>query len=375
MHLALSHMTILALLSAALLIAAGAALVQRSRGTNVGRNRGSASNRGGGRRSAGPRGGSRLAATPSARFAAGSRFASQQGGAFAVVPHFAATPAGVFTAAPHFALNQASGVVAAHNFAPIQVGAFAAAVSIAPGRPSAFAAAPHPAAELRVVPDLQLAPELRVVPELQLAPELRVVPERQLAPELRPAPDPHLVSPPDPRVAVPATSWSVGPVASVSVLAVLTEGDRARPAFAPSNSGDAFPTRLRALSLLGAHLLAALSIFTFSLAATPIGHHIANVGSISVWSLAALCLLVGVVFDVAVAARVQHDIMGGGWDGGFSLGFISYISPEVALYVIRPSGISAAARRLNSSPARVILVEYGLLVAAFLIVLHRLVGR
>ena len=363
MHLALSHMTILALLSAALLIAAGAALVQQSRGTNVGRNRGSASNRGGGRRSAGPRGGSRLAATPSARFAAGSRFASQQGGAFAVVPHFAATPAGVFTAAPHFAPNQASGVVAAHNFAPIQVGAFAAAVSIAPGRPSAFAAAPHPAAELRVVPDLQLAPELRVVPELQLAPELR------------PAPDPHLVSPPDPRVAVPATSWSVGPVASVSVLAVLTEGDRARPAFAPSNSGDAFPTRLRALSLLGAQLLAALSIFTFSLAATPIGHHIANVGSISVWSLAALCLLVGVVFDVAVAARVQHDIMGGGWDGGFSLGFISYISPEVALYVIRPSGISAAARRLNSSPARVILVEYGLLVAAFLIVLHRLVGR
>ncbi len=182
-------------------------------------------------------------------------------------------------------------------------------------------------------------------------------------------------SQPDLRVVVAAPSWSVPPVASISVLAVLTEGDKARPSFAPSNAGEAFPTRARALSLLGAHLLVTLSIFTLSLAATPIGHHMSNVGGISVWALAALCMFVGVAFAVVVAARVQHDIMGGGWDGGFSPRFLSYISPEVALYVITPSGIAAAARRLNSSPARLILVEYALLVAAFLIVLQRLVGR
>ncbi|HWF40504.1 MAG TPA: hypothetical protein VN683_00345, partial [Acidothermaceae bacterium] len=116
-------------------------------------------------------------------------------------------------------------------------------------------------------------------------------------------------------------------------------------------------------------------IFTLSLAATPIGHHMARVGGISVWELATLCVFAGFAFAAVVAARVQHDIMGGGWDGGFSLPIISYISPQVALYVISPSGISAAARRLNSSPARLILVEYGLAVTAFLVVLHRLVGR
>ncbi len=70
--------------------------------------------------------------------------------------------------------------------------------------------------------------------------------------------------------------------------------------------------------------------------------------------------------------------MGGGWDAGFSpryLSYLSYISPEVALYVISPSGISAAARRLNISPARVILVEYGLVAASVLIVLDRYVAR
>jgi len=106
-----------------------------------------------------------------------------------------------------------------------------------------------------------------------------------------------------------------------------------------------------------------------------IGHHMARVGGISVWELATLCVFAGFAFAAVVAARVQHDIMGGGWDGGFSLPIISYISPQVALYVISPSGISAAARRLNSSPARLILVEYGLAVTAFLVVLHRLVGR
>jgi hypothetical protein len=159
------------------------------------------------------------------------------------------------------------------------------------------------------------------------------------------------------------------------VLAALTEDDRARPDFAPANSGDAFPTRARALSLLAGHLLAVLGIFVLSLAATPIGHHISNVGNTSVGSLAGLCVLVGFVFAVVVAARVQHDIMGGGWYGGFAPRCSSYISPQVALYVISPSGISAAARRLNSAPARVILVEYWLLVASVLIVLDRYVAR
>jgi hypothetical protein len=97
-----------------------------------------------------------------------------------------------------------------------------------------------------------------------------------------------------------------------------------------------------------------------------------HVGNTSVGSLAILCVFVGIAFAVVVAARVQHDIMGGGWYGGFP---IRYISPQVALYVVGPSGISAAARRLNLSPARVILVEYGLVTASVLIVLDRYVAR
>jgi hypothetical protein len=154
----------------------------------------------------------------------------------------------------------------------------------------------------------------------------------------------------------------------------LTEGDKARPAFAPSNSGDAFPTRARALFLLAGHLLAALGIVILSLASTPIWHHISHVGNTSVASVAVLGVFVGFALTVVAAARVQHDIMGGGWYG-FSPRVISYISPQVALYLVGPSGISAAARRLNTSPARVILVEYGLLVASVLMVLDRLVAR
>jgi hypothetical protein len=82
-------------------------------------------------------------------------------------------------------------------------------------------------------------------------------------------------------------------------------------------------------------------------------------------------VLVGFVFAIVVAARVQHDIMGGGWYGGFARRYSSYISPQVALYVISPSGIAAAARRLNLSSGRLILVEYGLLAASILIVLTR----
>ncbi len=122
-------------------------------------------------------------------------------------------------------------------------------------------------------------------------------------------------------------------------------------------------------------MLAALGIMTLSLASTHVGHHISHVGNTSVGSLAVLCVLAGFAIVVVAAALVQHDIMGGGWDGGFSRRFSSYISPEVARYVVSPSGISAAARRLNISPARVILVEYGLLVVSVLIVLGHYVAR
>jgi hypothetical protein len=314
-------MTSLPLLSAALLVMIGTALVLHTRGrgrasASRGRTRSSGS-----RHSGGPRIASRLAAAPDPRFAAHSRFAP----------------------APRFASNQG--------------GHFAAAQSITAAQP--FVAAQSIAAAPRLAPD---PGDLFVT-----QPDLRLVSQ----------PDLHVVSQPDLRVVVTAPSGWVAPVppaASVSVLAALTEGDKARPDFAPSNSGDAFPTRARAFSLLGAHLLAVLGIFTLSLAATPIGRHLSHVGGISVGSLALLCVFVGFAFAVIAAARVQHDIMGGGWYGGFAPR-ISYISPEVALYVISPSGISAAARRLNSSPARVILVEYGLLAAAVLIVLDRYVAR
>jgi hypothetical protein len=323
-HLALSHVTSLPpvpLLSAALLVMLGTALVLHGRGSGRGSN-----SRRGNRQSGRPRVASRIAAGPDPRFAAPSRFAPNPGGHLAAAQSM--TIAQPFAAAQSIAAAQPF-VVAPH---------FAAAESTMAAQP--FAAAP------RLVPDPG---------DLFVA-----------------QPDLHLASQPDLHVVVTAPSWSVPPAASVSVLAALTEGDRARPSFAPSNSGDAFPTRARALSLLGGHLLAALGIFTLSLAAMPIGHHMSHVGSISVWLLATVCVFVGVAFAVVVAARVQHDIMGGGWYGRLSP---RYISPQVALYVISPSGISAAARRLNSSPARVIFVEYGLVAAAFLVVLHRLVGR
>ena len=343
MHLALSHVTSLPrvpLLSAALLIMLGIALVLRGRGSG-GSSRGSgrgSNGRGGshgGRRSGGPRINARVGAASDPRFAAHSRFTP--------APRFASDPGS------HFAGTQSIATAQPFVAAPH----FAAAQSVTAKQP--FVAAPQLAPDAR---DLFVAqPDLRVQADLHVSqPDLRVV------------------SQPDLRVVVTAPAWSVPPVASVSVLAALTEGDKARPAFAPSNSGDAFPTRARALFLVGGHLLAALGIFTLSLAAMPIGHHMAHAGSISVWSLATACVFVGVAVAFVVAARVQHDIMGGGWHGGFAPR-ISYISPEVALYVISPSGISAAARRLNSSPARLILAEYGLVVAAFLIVLHRLVGR
>jgi hypothetical protein len=344
-------------LSAALLIVVGIALVQRSRGSNRGR--------AGSRHSSGLRIGSRLVAAPDPRFAAASRFASDprfasnQGARFAAAPQFASGPQ--FATAPQFA--------AARQFALAPPGAFAPALRIAPG--------------LRIEPDPRIAPDLRIEPDLRIAPDLRIEPGLRISPEPSPAPgsgdhvaaqvDPRPGPQPGPGVASPATSWTVGQPLSISVLASFTEeADSTRPSFAPSNSGDAFPTRIRAASVLGGHVLATLGIFVLSLASTPIGHHISHVGNTSIGSLARLCVVVGFAFAVVAAARVQHDIMGGGWYGGFP---IRYISPQVALYVISPSGVGAAARRLNFPPARLILVEYGLLAASVLIVLDRFTAR
>jgi hypothetical protein len=285
MHLALSPVTLLPLLSAALLIVAGTALVLRSRGSNSGG--------GGGRHSGGGQPGPRFAAAPDPRFAPDLRFARDQGAVFAAQPH-----------------------------------------------PRAVFAAP---------------PDPRAVPTAQ--------------------PGPPFDSQPDPRLVVPETSWSLPPAASISMLASLSEGDKARPNFAPSNSGEAFPTASRALSLVGGHILAAFGLLILTLASTPIGHHVSHVGNTSVGVIAILCVFVGFGFAVPATARVQRDIMGGGWYAGFSPRYISYISPQIALYVISPSGISAAARRLNLSPARVILIEYGLLTADVLIMLARYVAR
>jgi hypothetical protein len=264
-------------------------------------------------------------------------FAAAPPGVFVAVPHFgAAQPlvaAQPFVAAPHFAAAQS--ITAAQPFTPVPPGVFAARL------------APDPGDLFVIQPDLHLVPQ----------------------------PDLHLVSQPDLRVVVTAPSGWVAPVppaASVSVLAALTEGDKARPDFAPSNAGDAFPTRARALSLLGGQLLAALGIATLPLASTPIGHHVSHVAHTSVVSGALLCVFVGFALAVVPTARIQHDIMGGGWYPGFP---VRYISPEVARYVISPSGISAAARRLNISPARMILVEYGLVAATVLVVLDRYVAR
>jgi hypothetical protein len=321
-------MTSLPLLSAALLVMIGCALLLHARGSGRGSNSKGSSR--GGRRSSGPRINARVGAASGSRFAPHARFAPSPGGHFAAAqsitaaqPFVAARP---FVAAPHFA----------------------AAQSIAAAQP--FAAGP------RLAPD---AGDLFVA-----QPDLHVVSQA----------DPHLVSQPDLRVVAAAPSWSVGPVASVSVLAALTEGDKARPHFAPSNSGDAFPTRGRALALLGGQLLAALGVATLPLASTPIGHHVSHLAHASVASVALLCVLVGLALTVVPTARVQHDIMGGGWYGGFAPR-VSYISPEVVRYVISPSGISAAARRLNIAPGRVILVEYALVAAAALAVLDRYVAR
>lgn len=331
MHLALSHVTLsnvtvshvplLPALLGALLILAIAALMQRRRRDS------------GGRGSSAPRMNSRLGVAPNPRVAAKRRLAAVPSGPFAAAqsitaaqPFVAAQP---FEAAPRLVVTQ---TVVTQTVAAPQP--FAVAPQFAPAPTDLFVAQPDP----RLEAPFESPPE----------------------------------APPAPHVEVPEAVWSVGPVASVSVLAALTEGDKARPSFAPSNSGDAFPTRARALSLIGGQLLAALGIAAIPLASTPIGHHASHLAHISVVPVALLCVLLGFVLVVVPTARIQHDIMGGGWYPGFP---IRYISPETARYVISPSGISAAALRVNVPAWRVILVEYGLVAASVLVVLDRYVAR
>ena len=119
-------------------------------------------------------------------------------------------------------------------------------------------------------------------------------------------------------------------------------------------------------------MLAAVGLVLLPLASTPVARHASRLAHISIVEVALVFLLVGVGFVVAAAARVQHDIMGGGWYPGFP---VRYISPEVARYVISPSGISAAAGRLNTAPGRIILVEYTLVAASVVVLLDRYVAR
>jgi hypothetical protein len=313
---------------AALLIVAILGSVQRRRGT---------SSRGRGGRPSGPRINSRLGVAPNPRLAGKRRLAAVQSGPFAAAHSI--TAAQPFVAAP---------LVAAQPLATAQLLATVQALATA-----------QPLAVTQTIPAAQPFAD---------GPRFSSEPGDPFA--ARPAL--HLGSPSESR-AIPAASWTVGPVASVSVLAsFIEEADNARPNFAPSNSGDAFPTKARALSLIGGELLAALGVLILSLASTPIGHHASHLAHTSIAPLALLCVFVGLAFAVVAAARVQHDIMGGGWYPGFP---VRYISPEVARYAISPSGISAAARRLNTAPGRVILLEYALVAAAVLVVLDRYVAR
>jgi hypothetical protein len=94
------------------------------------------------------------------------------------------------------------------------------------------------------------------------------------------------------------------------------------------------------------------------LGATPTGHHSAHIGNGAVAALGILCAFVGFTFATVATSRVQRDVMGGGWNSRISS---RYISPQIALYVLSPSGISAAATRLNIAPGLAMLITYGLL--------------
>jgi hypothetical protein len=160
-------------------------------------------------------------------------------------------------------------------------------------------------------------------------------------------------------------------VAATSVLAGAPSGPGSTDT-ASSTSGDPFPTTGRALGIVGGHALTGLGLLVLLLSAKPTGHHDAHIGNSSIGLLGFVVAFVGVSFSLPATARVQRDVMGGGWNSRISL---RYISPQIAWYVLSPSGISAAARRLNIAPALVMLVVYGLMASDVLLVAAHYFGR
>lgn len=187
-------------------------------------------------------------------------------------------------------------------------------------------------------------------------------------PRFAAVPDSGFTSAPDPRFGgddstfAPAAQFGVAnplPSMAAASTSVLASGGTS-PA-----TGDPFPTTGRAFALIGGQALCGFGILILLLAATPTSHHDAHIGNSSVGILGFLIAFAGASFHTVATARVQRDMMGGGWNAGFALG---YISPQIALYVISPSGISAAAERLNIAPVLAMLAIYGLLAADVLLI-------
>lgn len=192
-----------------------------------------------------------------------------------------------------------------------------------------------------------------------------------------PAQDPGSAYQPDPRFGLPDTAFPPGAAAATSVLASTTASSGGQSDFAGSTSttttsGDPFPTRGRALSLIGGQALATLGLLVMLLDSKPSGHHDSHATNGSVALLGLLCAFVGCSFSTFAAGRVQRDVMGGGWKSQFAL---QYISPQIIAYVNGPSGIGDAARRLNIAPALAMLVVYGLFAADLLLIAARYFGR
>ena len=189
--------------------------------------------------------------------------------------------------------------------------------------------------------------------------------------------DPGLAYAPDPRFGVADTAFppaaaATSVVASTGASSSTFESGGFASGGAPPTSGDPFPTTGRALALLGGHALAGFGILMLLLSAKPAGHHQAHVGNGSIGLLGFVIAFVGASFSVPATARVQRDVMGGGWNSRLALG---YISPQISLYVMSPSGISDAARRLNIAPGLAMLVIYGLGVSDVLLMAAHYFGH
>jgi hypothetical protein len=157
------------------------------------------------------------------------------------------------------------------------------------------------------------------------------------------------------------------PSAAAASTSVLASGGGS------SASGDPFPTTGRALAMTAGHTLIGLGFLVLLLSASPTGHdHAAHIGNSSVGYLGFFISFVGACLSLPATAGVQRDVMGGGWNSRFAL---RYISPQIALYVVSPAGISAAANRLNIAPVLAMFVIYGTLAADILLMIAHYFGR